>query len=61
MTARRRTVLGVAVILVVGFGVGFIDAMPTWLVAVIAAVVAVGSIVGWLVMERRLDREAGVR
>lgn len=61
MSARARSVLGAGAVLLVMAGIGFIDALPTVALVVIAAVMAVGSIVAWVLVERRIDREAGVR
>jgi hypothetical protein len=43
-----------------GVGIATIDSWPTVAVAILAGLV-VAAFVGWLVMERRLDEEAGIR
>lgn len=38
-----------------------VDSWPSWLIVTLLAGSAVVFVAWWLVMERRLDREAGIR
>lgn len=61
MRLRVKHYLTGAGLLAFGFGVVFIDSIPTWLLAAVAAIGAVGFIVCWIHLEREADREAGTR
>lgn len=61
MSRRVRAFLGTLGIAALLAGVAYIDSMPEWLIGVFAAALALCCIVGWLVTERRIDREAGIR
>jgi hypothetical protein len=56
----RRVLVGAGLVFLLA-GVGYIDVMPTWVLAVFIAAMALVCIVGWIWLERQADRDAGVR
>jgi hypothetical protein len=56
----RRVLVGIGLAFLLA-GVGYVDVMPTWVLGVFVAAMALVCIVGWIVLEYRADREAGVR